>query len=44
MPTYQIAKYIKVVETFPLNNSGKVCKHTLKQMFLDKNNNKNKKM
>ena len=36
MPSYQIAKYIKIVEVFPLNNSGKICKRTLKQMFLDK--------
>jgi acyl-coenzyme A synthetase/AMP-(fatty) acid ligase len=36
MPLYQIAKYIKIVEVFPLNNSGKICKHTLKKMFLNK--------
>ena len=34
MPVYQIAKYIKIVESFPLNNSNKICKHTLKKQFL----------
>lgn len=35
MPSYQISKYIKIVDTFPLNNSNKVCKNTLKKMFLE---------
>lgn len=34
MPSYQIPKYIKVVDEFPLNNSGKICKLTLKDKFL----------
>jgi acyl-coenzyme A synthetase/AMP-(fatty) acid ligase len=36
MPGYQIPKFIKIVEAFPLNNSGKICKLTLKQNHLDK--------
>lgn len=33
MPEYQIPKFIKIVESFPLNNSGKICKLTLKKIF-----------
>jgi len=33
MPEYQIAKYIRIVDTFPLNNSNKICKLTLKKQF-----------
>ena len=36
MPGYQIPKYIEIVDSFPLNNSGKICKLTLKQNYLDK--------
>jgi len=36
MPGYQIPKFIKIVEVFPLNNSGKICKLTLKKNYLDK--------
>ena len=36
MPGYQIPKYIEIVDNFPLNNSGKICKLTLKQNYLDK--------
>ena len=36
MPSYQIPKQIKIVDKFPLNNSGKICKKTLKNNFLEK--------
>lgn len=36
MPGYQIPKFIKIVEEFPLNNSGKICKRTLNEMFVSK--------
>jgi len=36
IPGYQIPKFIKIVEHFPLNNSGKICKLTLKEMFITK--------
>lgn len=34
MPAYQIPKIIKLVNSFPLNNSGKICKLTLKNSYL----------
>ena len=34
MPAYQIPKIIKIVDEFPLNNAGKICKKTLKNNFL----------
>lgn len=36
MPAYQIPKLIRIVEKFPLNNSGKICKRTLKEQFVTK--------
>ena len=36
MPNYQIPKIIKIVEAFPLNNSGKICKISLKNNYLNK--------
>jgi len=35
LPYYQIPKTIKIVNEFPLNNSGKICKKTLKSKFLE---------
>ena len=35
MPEYQIPKFIEIVDSFPLNNSGKICKRTLKERYLE---------
>jgi len=36
LPSFQIPKYIELVADFPLNHSGKVCKETLMNKFLEK--------
>jgi len=42
MPSYQIPKYIEIVKSFPLNNSGKICKLTLKKTYIDKKRRRKK--
>lgn len=36
LPNFQVPKYIELVEDFPLNHSGKVCKKKLKNKFVEK--------
>ena len=35
VPAFQIPKHLIKVDSFPLNNSGKICKKTLKNQFIN---------